>query len=142
MTELLLAPPRLIPMAVHEVLLQELRRYCMIGGMPGCVQTWLDTQSILDVRTEQDNLLSAFQQDFSKYTPKVDRHCLETVWENAAKAVGTQIAYARLAPDYTGTTNKKAFEVLSMAHLLRPVRASSAAAASLHEAKPLSKYVR
>ena len=127
MAELLLAPPRLIPVAVHEVLLQELRRYCMIGGMPGCVQTWLDTQSILDVRTEQDNLLSAFQQDFSKYTPKVDRHCLETVWENAAKAVGTQIAYARLAPDYTGTTNKKAFEVLSMARLLRPVRASSAA---------------
>ena len=127
MAELLLAPPRLIPPAVHETLLQELRRYCMIGGMPKCVQTWVDTQSVLDVRAEQDNLLSAFQQDFSKYTPKVDLHCLETVWENAAKAVGSQIAYARLAPDYSGTTNKKAFQVLSMARLLRPVHAASAA---------------
>jgi predicted AAA+ superfamily ATPase len=127
MAELLLSPPCLIPPAVHEALLQELRRYCMIGGMPKCVQTWLDTQSILDVRSEQDNLLYAFRQDFSKYTPKVDRHCLETVWENAAKAVGSQIAYARLAPDYSGTTNKKAFEVLSMARLIRLVRAASAA---------------
>ncbi len=127
MAELLLSPPRLIPLTVHETLLQELRLYCMIGGMPRCVQTWLDTQSILDVHAEQDNLLSAFQQDFSKYTPKVDHHCLGTVWENAAKSVGSQIAYARLAPDYSGTTNKKAFQVLSMARLLRPVNTTSAA---------------
>jgi predicted AAA+ superfamily ATPase len=114
--------------------LQELRRYCMIGGMPKCVQTWVDTQSIFDVRAEQNNLLSAFQQDFSKYSPKVDHHCLGTVWQNATKAVGAQIAYARLAPDYSGTTNKKAFQVLSMARLLRPVYAVSAAGLPLGSA--------
>lgn len=127
MADILLAPPCLVPPAIHEALLQELRRYWMIGGMPRCVQTWVETQSVLDVRAEQDNMLSAFRQDFSKYTPKVDHHCLDTVWENAAKAVGTQIAYARLDPAYSGTTNKKAFQVLSMARLLRPVYAASAA---------------
>jgi hypothetical protein len=126
MADLLLAPPCRLSPAVHETLLHELRRYWMIGGMPRCVQTWVDTHSILDVRAEQDNLLSALQQDFSKYTPRVDRHCLETVWANAAKAVGDQIAYARLAQDYSGTTNKKAFQVLSTARLLRPVYAASA----------------
>jgi len=126
MANLLLGAPGRTSPAVHETFLQELRRYWMVGGMPRCVQTWMDTQSILDVRVEQDNLLAALRQDFSKYAPKVDCHCLETVWENAAKAVGTQIAYARLAPDYSGTTNKKAFQVLSMARLLRPVHAASA----------------
>jgi len=127
MADLLTAPAGIVPAAIHETLLQELRRYWMVGGMPRCVQTWVDTQSLLDVRAEQDNLLSAFRQDFSKYTPKVDNHCLEEIWENAAKAVGIQLAYARLAPDYSGTTNKKAFQVLSMARLLRPVNAASAA---------------
>ena len=127
LADLFLAPPRPVPAAIHETLIQELRRYWMIGGMPKCVQTWVNTKSILEVRTEQNNLLSAFQQDFSKYTPKVDRHCLETVWEHAAKSVGNQLAYARLAPDYSGITNKKAFQVLSMARLLRPVHAASAA---------------
>ncbi len=126
MAALLMEPPRSVSPAIHEALLQELRRYWMTGGMPRCIQTWLDTHSILDVRAEQDNLLSAFQQDFSKYTPRVDRHCLETVWESAAKAVGGQIAYARLAQNYSGTTNKKAFQVLSTARLLRPVYAASA----------------
>jgi uncharacterized protein len=126
MAGLLGATPCCVSPAIHDTLLQELRRYWMIGGMPKCVQTWLDTQSILDVRAEQNNLLSAFQQDFSKYTPRVDRHCLETVWENAAKAVGDQIAYSRLAQDYSGPTNKKAFQVLSTARLLRPVYAASA----------------
>ncbi len=127
LADLLQASPGPVPPAIHESLLQELRRYWMVGGMPRCVQTWVGTQSVLDVRNEQDNLLSAFQQDFSKYSPKVDRQCLETVWGNAAKTVGSQIAYARLAPDYSGTTNKKAFQVLSMARLLRPVYAASAA---------------
>ena len=127
LADLLLAPPGLLPPAIHETLLQELRRYWMIGGMPRCVQTWVDTQSILEVRSEQDNLLSAFRQDFSKYTPRVDPHCLQTVLENAAKTVGAQLAYARLAPEYSGTTAKKAFQVLALARLLHPVYAASAA---------------
>ncbi|MDD4019528.1 MAG: AAA family ATPase [Kiritimatiellae bacterium] len=126
MSELLAAPPCRVSPVIHDTILQELRRYWMTGGMPKCVQTWLDTQSILDVRAEQDNLLSAFQQDFSKYTPRVDRDCLESVWHSAAKAVGDQIIFARLTRDYSGTTNKKAFQVLSMARLLRPVNAASA----------------
>ncbi|MEI7437636.1 MAG: AAA family ATPase [bacterium] len=126
MAGLLTARPCRVSPAIHDAFLQELRRFWMTGGMPKCVQTWVDTQSILNVRAEQDNLLSAFQQDFSKYTPRVDRHCLETVWESAAKAVGGQIAFARLAQDYSGTTNKKAFQVLSTARLLRPVHAASA----------------
>jgi predicted AAA+ superfamily ATPase len=126
MSDLLMATPCRVAPAIHDALLQELRRYWMTGGMPTCVQTWVDTQSILDVRAEQNNLLSAFQQDFSKYTPRVDRHCLETVWENAAKAVGDQITYTRLAQDYSGPTNKKAFQVLATARLLRPVYAVSA----------------
>jgi predicted AAA+ superfamily ATPase len=126
MAGLLMATPCRVAPAIHDTLLHELRRYWMTGGMPKCVQTWVDTQSILEVRFEQNNLLTAFQQDFSKYTPRVDRHCLETVWENAAKAVGSQIAYSRLAQEYSGSTSKKAFQVLSTARLLRPVYAASA----------------
>jgi uncharacterized protein len=126
MAGLILATPSRVAPVIHDTLLQELRRYWMIGGMPKCVKTWVDTQSILDVRAEQNHLLSAFQQDFSKYNPKVDRHCLETVWETAAKAVGNQIAYSSLAPDFSGPTCKKAFQVLSTARLLRPVYAASA----------------
>lgn len=126
MAELLREPPRPLPDAVHGELLNELRRYWMIGGMPRCVATWLETRSVLDVRSELDNLLVSFRQDFSKYSPRVDRRCLETVWENAAKTVGSQIAYARLDVDFSGVTNKKAFQVLSTARLLRPVPSASA----------------
>ena len=127
MADLLALPPQAVPQTVHESFLQEMRRYWQIGGMPRCVQTWLDTQSVLAVRAEQENLLVAFRQDFSKYSPKVDRMCLETVLDTAARSVGQQIAYVRLAPEFSGVTNKKAFHVLATARLLRPIHAASAA---------------
>ena len=127
MAALLEQPPHLVSQVIHDALLQDLRQYWLTGGMPRCVQTWLDTQSVLAVRAEQENLLTAFRQDFSKYSPRVDRQCLEAVWDTAAGSVGRQIAYARLAPEFSGTTNKKAFQVLATARLLRPVCAVSAA---------------
>lgn len=44
-----------------------LRQYYFVGGMPEAVQTFIDTQNLDEVRQVQKNLLTAYEQNFSKH---------------------------------------------------------------------------
>jgi hypothetical protein len=59
--------------------------------------------------------------DFYKYTPHVDRYCLDSVFTSLAQRVGQQIKYARLGEGYASPTLKKAFEALCLAHVARRI---------------------
>ena len=55
--------------AFTEKLQEHLKRYFIIGGMPAAVQSWLDTQDFFEVEKIQEQLLSAYESDFSKHAP-------------------------------------------------------------------------
>ncbi|MEI8031755.1 MAG: DUF4143 domain-containing protein [Chlorobiaceae bacterium] len=59
--------------------------------------------------------------DFAKYTPKVDRFCLDSVFTSLTQHIGKQIKYARLGEGYSNPTLKKAFDALCHAHVARRV---------------------
>ncbi|GAB4342073.1 MAG: ATP-binding protein [Calditrichia bacterium] len=110
-----------IPETTHLLLLDLLRRYFFVGGMPECVKTYVETQKLSEVFEVQRNLIESFREDFSKYSIQVDKHCLNAVLVNAARSVGNQIVFSRLSDGFTSPTNKKAFVVLSNARLLQPI---------------------
>lgn len=56
---------------VHNQLINELRRYFFVGGMPECVKTFKQNQRFTDVFQVQSDLINTFRQDFAKYTPKL-----------------------------------------------------------------------
>ena len=105
----------------------EMYNYFIVGGMPECVATFTSTGSFVDVIQLQTDLISAFRQDFAKYSGHSDRRCLNSVLNSVAKKVGEQIKYASLSEDFTNPTIKKAFELLEMARLFSKVRAASPA---------------
>lgn len=59
-----------IPDIFHERLIQHLKMYLYLGGMPEVVQDYIDNQDIAAVRNIQNDILNAYQRDFSKYTDK------------------------------------------------------------------------
>ncbi len=113
--------------AVINRINNEMYNYFIVGGMPECVATFASTGSFIDVLQLQTDLISAFRQDFSKYSGHSDKRCLNSVLNSVAKKVGEQIKYARLSEDFTNPTIKKAFELLEMARLFNKVRAASPA---------------
>jgi predicted AAA+ superfamily ATPase len=117
-----------LPEPVHKKLLDELRTYAIVGGLPECVKSRADGASLLDVRAVQNDLIAAFQQDFSKYPERMDAGTLREIWRSANASTGKQISYASLSREHTGTTNKKALELLSRARLVKLSRAVSSAA--------------
>ena len=125
--EVVLSPPEKQPDSVHTMLLDELRRYLFVGGIPECVQAYVRTGRIRDAFDVQAELAHAFRQDFSKYAPYSDKRCLNAVFSSTAKNVGGQIKYTRLAEGYANPTIKKAFDLLCLAQVIRKVPSTTPA---------------
>lgn len=125
---LLREPPRKLPKAVHEKLLDEVRLYSIVGGLPECVEAKAAGSGLLDVREIQRNLIVAFEQDFAKYPERMDDSILREIWRAANASAGRQISYAALSRDHAGATNRKALELLSKARLVKLSRAVASAA--------------
>ncbi len=138
--ETVLAPTARQPDTIHNMLLDELRRYFFIGGMPECVNTFVQTGKIRDVFEVQADLVNTFRQDFSKYAPYSDARCLNAVLTATAKHVGHQIKYSQLAEGFSNPTIKKAFDLLCLAQVIRKVAATSPAGLPLGAAASERKF--
>ena len=119
--------PKAISQSIHLMLIGELKKYFFVGGMPECVKTYAETQSLNEVFEIQSDLLATFRQDFMKYTPRIDTGCLNSVLTSIPQKIGQQIKYSSLAEGYSNPTIKKAFELLETARLFKKVKTASPA---------------
>jgi len=121
MYEVVVGHVKKVPETVHEILLNELKYFFFIGGMPESVRTYIETGSIkksIDVHTE---ILDSLKLDFAKYSPKVDKSCLNSVLTEIASNVGKQTKYSSLAQGYSNPTLKRAYNVLQLAKIINQV---------------------
>jgi uncharacterized protein len=66
----------------HEKLMNLLRNYFYIGGMPEVVNAYLETRDLVFLRKVQQNILNAYQNDFSKYAPIEVVPRINMVWQS------------------------------------------------------------
>ena len=67
---------------MRELLIDFLRQYYYVGGMPEVVQQYIDTQDLKKVRKLQKNILSDYRRDFSKHAPKEEITRINMVWDS------------------------------------------------------------
>lgn len=65
-----IATPEPLAEIVHNKLLDLLKLYLYLGGMPEVVANYLENKNIEMVRVLQNEILKAYQRDFSKYAQK------------------------------------------------------------------------
>lgn len=63
-------------------LIDYLKKYFIVGGMPAAVQKWLDSGDFFAVEDIQKNLISAYENDFSKHAPKGLIEKIRYVWNS------------------------------------------------------------
>ena len=111
--------------STHKFLIEQLRIYWLVGGMPECVKEYIETKSIKKAAEVQDEICETYKMDFRKYKPKTDVNCLASVFAGIAAGVGQQIKYTGLAKDYTIPTIKKAYNSLVLARIAQKVKSVS-----------------
>ncbi|MCF6332739.1 MAG: AAA family ATPase [Draconibacterium sp.] len=109
----------------HKFLLEQLKIYWLVGGMPECVKEYVSTKSIKAATEVQDEICNTYRFDFNKYKPHTDINCLNAVFLGIASSVGQQTKYTGLAKDFTIPTIKKAYGSLVLARIAQKVKSVS-----------------
>lgn len=123
MAEHILKQPDTVAESIQQMILNELRSYFFIGGMPECIKTYRDSGSMVETFHVQSEILDSYRDDFSKYMPRINTMCLDAVFLNVAKSVGEQLKYTRLNDGHSGQMNRKAFDLLVKARIIHKIPA-------------------
>ncbi len=65
----------------HDTLVEYLRQYYFVGGMPESVLMWLETHDPMATRRVQQSILSTYDRDFGKHT-KTEAERIRMVWNS------------------------------------------------------------
>lgn len=59
-----------------------LKQYCYIGGMPAVIMNFIKNRDFIKVRTKQKNILSTYEEDFSKHIPSNTVSKTRLLWKS------------------------------------------------------------
>lgn len=79
-----------LPSALHEAALSYYRQYLVVGGMPDCVDKYLETKNFLLVRHTQDMILTSYLSDMSKYNTTNEIKKTHLVYDNITVQLSKQ----------------------------------------------------
>lgn len=115
----------LLDESIHTQLIDLLRTYMLVGGMPESVAKWVETHDYLQCQEVQDDILTGYEDDFPKYRKKVDPNLLRQVMRSAAVQATRKFVYAQVQGQYTSAEVKKALDMLTKAGIIIPVTHSN-----------------
>ncbi len=117
--------PRAVSDSIHRLLLDELRKYCFVGGMPESIKVYVESKSLKESFSVHRELCESFRHDFSKYAPRTGSDILDSVLTGTARHVGQQIIYTHLTDTSAQPTIKKAFDTLCKARVITKVSSAN-----------------
>ena len=119
------SPKNPLPEVFHQKLLQELRNFLILGGMPEVVAVWCKNHNFLECRQIQNDLLLSYNDDFSKYRKRIPSARIQEVFRSVAEQGQGKFVYKRVNPNLRAEQIKAALETLVLAGLVYPVTHSS-----------------
>jgi hypothetical protein len=69
-----------IPKFFESELIEKLKTYYIVGGMPEVVYTWVNDKDIEKVNKIQKNILDSYENDFSKHTDASEANKISLIW--------------------------------------------------------------
>ncbi len=114
------------PITAHNRLMDRLREYLIVGGMPEAAQAYIDTRSFTEAVNVHQSLLEIYRDDFSKYTQGSMLRKLQRVFEAAPAEIGDKVTYRQFHPDWRTKDIRRCIELLIGAGILVPVTHTAA----------------
>jgi len=112
--------------AIHKKILEFLRLYLFIGGMPEAVKTYIHEKQLSKVERVLSNILTTLQYDFAKYGNRKQQEYLVSVLRYSAQNIGKKVKYTNIDRDIRSSYLKESFHRLELARLLHCIRHTNA----------------
>jgi len=110
----------------HEKMLDILKQFLVIGGMPAVVAKFVESRNILDCQKTLSDLINSLKTDFAKYKQRIPALQISTVFDSVVKQAGTKFIFSKSVREFSHYQIKQALEMLKMAGLVIPVVHTSA----------------
>ncbi|MBI3277189.1 MAG: ATP-binding protein [Chlamydiae bacterium] len=110
----------------HEQLLEKLKTYQILGGMPAVVQYYIKTKDLRECQHHLGELLTNLQDDFSKYKKRAPVSKLREVFEAIVHQSGGKFKYSKISENASSSSFKEALDLLIMAGLAHKIHHTSA----------------
>ncbi|MBM3701035.1 MAG: ATP-binding protein [Actinobacteria bacterium] len=119
--------PEPISEILHHKILEELRSYLIVGGMPEAVKRYLESGSLKIVKEVHDDIVNSYIDSLVKYNKRTNIESLEHLMRSVPSNVGSQIKYTNLDPDRRIEVTKTSLNILENAFLANRIRATDVA---------------
>ncbi len=113
-----------IPELFHNMLLEHYNKYLIVGGMPECVDSWVNSRNIEYVEKKQRDLLALYENDIAKHNGKINTGRVLLVLRSIASQLGKEnekFIYGALKSGGRAREFEEAIEWLVSAGLLNRI---------------------
>jgi len=87
--------------AFHEKMTEHLKKYQIVGGMPECVESWVNNTDPEEISTIQGEIITLYENDFTKHSASVNSGRILQVFRSIvpqlAKENNEKFMYAAIA---------------------------------------------
>jgi len=112
--------------AIHGKIIEQLKNFLIIGGMPEVVVEFVGTRDFLRCQKILNSLLVSFRNDFAKYKKRIPATRINEVFSSIAQQVEGKFVYEHVSQNINNEQVKKSLELLLMAGLCYQVTHTSA----------------
>lgn len=124
----------------HEKLLQEVRNYTIIGGMPEVVNEYSKSFNLQNCMNIQSDILQTYITDFHKYAKKSQLKYLSKLFTTIPNQSGQKFKYSNVDKNIKSTVLNQALDLLEMAGIIYKVYHSNSNGIPLGAETNLSKF--
>ncbi len=105
-------------MTLHEKLLDLLKTYMWLGGLPEVVNQWLNTGDPRICQSIQDDIIETYMQDFHKYAKDRQIPYVSMLFERIPLLVGKKFKFSNIDPDIKSGVLKESLSLLQKAGIV------------------------
>jgi predicted AAA+ superfamily ATPase len=98
--------------SAHDRLLDLLREYLLVGGMPEAVARYADQRDPVLATRVHRSILATYGDDFSKYARGVDIERIRRVFDVLPTQLAQKVRYNRFHPDWRAADIRRCLELL------------------------------
>jgi len=111
---------------IHKQILDYLKTYFWLGGMPAVVSAWLEKKDPNLCQEIQDEIIDAYSQDFHKYASDKQIPYVSKVFNSIPKQLGNKFKFVHIDADMHSLPLKNALNLLVKAGVALPCYHTSA----------------
>jgi len=115
-----------LPTGIHRRLVDRLREFLVVGGMPESISTYIAAGNHLAADRIRQSILQTFMDDFAKYGEKANRRHLVAAFQAIPRVIGQKLKYVNIDRDIRAADLDRALHMLELARLCHRVQHSAA----------------